>query len=106
MAIRRTELNLNRNFISVLGQRVTLFLLAFSLVSNACQQKPTNPPGTQSLPSQGSSYSGDHTFRLGVLGPFTGPAARTGQEFRNAVTMAFEDIDYRIGKYKVELVWI
>ncbi|MCK5836514.1 MAG: ABC transporter substrate-binding protein, partial [Desulfobacula sp.] len=46
------------------------------------------------------------TFKLGVLGPFTGPAAKTGSEFKGSVTMAMENIDYKIGDYKIELVWI
>lgn len=50
--------------------------------------------------------SGEKIFRLGILGPFTGPSARTGEEFKGAVQMAFETIGYRIGDYKVELVWI
>jgi branched-chain amino acid transport system substrate-binding protein len=45
-------------------------------------------------------------FKLGVLGPFSGANARTGEEFRGSVEMAFEGIDYQVGKYKVELVWI
>jgi len=46
------------------------------------------------------------TFKLGVLGPFSGPTARTGDEFKGAVQTAFEAIDYQLGPYKVELVWI
>jgi len=46
------------------------------------------------------------TFKLGVLGPFTGPSAKTGSEFKGSVTMAMENIDYKIGDYKIELVWI
>ena len=46
------------------------------------------------------------TFKLGVLGPFTGPSAKTGGEFKGSVTMAMENIDYKIGDYKIELVWI
>ena len=45
-------------------------------------------------------------FKLGVVGPYTGPAARTGEEFQGAVEMAFEEIDFQIGHYDVELVWI
>lgn len=45
-------------------------------------------------------------IKIGVLGPFTGPVARTGQEFRGAVEMAFEEIGYKIGHYKIQLVWI
>ena len=45
-------------------------------------------------------------LRLGVEGPFTGPQAGTGAEFRIATEMALEKIDYKIGDYKVEVVWI
>lgn len=47
-----------------------------------------------------------NVLRVGVVGPFTGPAARTGEEFRGAVQMAFDRVDYRIGDYDVEIVWI
>jgi branched-chain amino acid transport system substrate-binding protein len=46
------------------------------------------------------------TFELGILGPFSGPSARTGEEFQASVTMALEGIDYQIGPYKLEPVWI
>ncbi|MBW1867460.1 MAG: ABC transporter substrate-binding protein, partial [Deltaproteobacteria bacterium] len=46
------------------------------------------------------------TFKLGVMGPFTGPSAKTGAEFKGSVKMAMENIDYKIGDYKIELVWI
>lgn len=47
-----------------------------------------------------------NVLRVGVVGPFTGPAARTGEEFRGAVQMAFEQVDYKIGDYTVEIIWI
>jgi branched-chain amino acid transport system substrate-binding protein len=40
------------------------------------------------------------------LGPFTGPSARTGEEFQVAAEMALENIDYTIGDYTIEVVWI
>ncbi len=45
-------------------------------------------------------------FKLGILGPFSGPSESTGNEFKGAATMAFEAIDWRIGEYEVEPVWI
>jgi branched-chain amino acid transport system substrate-binding protein len=45
-------------------------------------------------------------FKLGILGPFTGPGANVGSEFKNADMMAFEKIGYKIGDYKIELIWI
>jgi hypothetical protein len=32
----------------------------------------------------------EKVLKIGVLGPFTGPSAKTGEEFKGAVTMAFE----------------
>ena len=46
------------------------------------------------------------TLKVGVLGPFTGPSERTGQEFKISTQMAFEAIDYTVGDYLIELVWI
>jgi branched-chain amino acid transport system substrate-binding protein len=48
----------------------------------------------------------DKTFTVGIMGPFTGPSARTGDEFKVAAEMAFEEIDYTIGDYAIEVVWI
>ena len=48
----------------------------------------------------------DGIFRLGILGPFSGPSESTGTEFSGAVEMAFEAIEWRIGDYQVEPVWI
>jgi branched-chain amino acid transport system substrate-binding protein len=45
-------------------------------------------------------------LKVGILGPFTGPSESTGTEFKNAATMAFDAIDWRIGEYTVEPVWI
>ena len=48
----------------------------------------------------------EKVLKLGVMGPFTGPAAQTGKEMRVGTEMAFEEIDYKIGDYKVVIVWI
>ena len=45
-------------------------------------------------------------LKVGVLGPFTGPSAKSGAEFKGSVTMAFEKVNNMIGDYKLEPVWI
>ncbi len=45
-------------------------------------------------------------LKVGVLGPFSGRSENIGKEFKGAVTMAFEKVDYQIGDYRVELFWI
>ncbi len=52
------------------------------------------------------AMSADKVLKIGIMGPFTGPSAKTGDEFKGAVTLALEKIDYMIGDYKVEPVWI
>lgn len=67
-------------------------IVILSLLATACAPKPAEEE--------------KKTFKVGVLASITGVAARTGMEQKNAVTMAFEEIDYKIGDYDIELVWI
>ena len=46
-------------------------------------------------PAEAPAAEGE-PFVVGILGPFTGPSARNGEEFRNSAEMAFEAIDYNI----------
>ena len=48
----------------------------------------------------------EKVVKIGTIGPFTGPAARVGEEFKGAITMAFDKINWKIGDYKVEIVWV
>jgi len=84
-------------------RRYRVLLLGGVLFLGNCQQKPAEV-AKRAIADRAEASA--RVFRVGILGPFTGPAARTGQEFRNAATMAFENIGYRIGSYTVEPVWI
>jgi branched-chain amino acid transport system substrate-binding protein len=46
------------------------------------------------------------TINIGVEGPFTGPNALTGTEMKNASSMAFDAINWQIGPYKINPVYI
>ncbi|HSO18490.1 MAG TPA: ABC transporter substrate-binding protein [Desulfosarcina sp.] len=48
----------------------------------------------------------EKVLKVGIIGPFTGPSAKTGEEFKGSVTMAFEKIDNKVGDYKIEPVWV
>ena len=48
----------------------------------------------------------EKVLKVGVLGPYTGLAAKNGSEFKAAVEMALEKINYRVGEYKIQIVWI
>jgi branched-chain amino acid transport system substrate-binding protein len=46
------------------------------------------------------------TFKLGFAGPYTGPVAKTGDEFKGAVRLALEKWRSRVGNVKIEPVWV
>ncbi len=51
-------------------------------------------------------FAAGQTLKIGVLGPFTGPSAQTGKEFKASVEMALDTINYTVGDYKIEPVWV
>jgi branched-chain amino acid transport system substrate-binding protein len=53
-----------------------------------------------------SSGAATQTFELGVDGPFSGPDALNGTEFKRAFDMAMSPINYTIGNYKIDPVFI
>jgi len=85
-------------------KRLSIIIVAtvvLSVLVAACAPAPTpTPVPTTPTPAP------PKVLKIGVLGPFTGPAARVGEEFKAALTMAFEDVNWTIGPYKIELVWI
>ncbi len=61
------------------------------------------------LPGFGLSAANAATekiLKVGSIGPFTGPASRVGEEFKDAITMAFDEINWKVGDYKIEFVWV
>jgi branched-chain amino acid transport system substrate-binding protein len=77
----------------------------------AAQEEPTEEEMAEEEAEEAEEEAeemaeGDNVFTIGVLGPFTGPSARTGEEFRTSAEMALEAIDYTVGDYTIEVVWI
>ena len=66
----------------------------------------TEPPTAEPTEAPEPAVEATEVLKVGVLSPFSGPAARTGEEIKGAVEMAFEAINYQIGEYKIEPVWI
>jgi branched-chain amino acid transport system substrate-binding protein len=54
----------------------------------------------------GIGFAASKILKVGVLGPFTGPSAQTGKEFKASVEMAMATIDSTVGDYKIEVVWV
>jgi branched-chain amino acid transport system substrate-binding protein len=56
-------------------------------------------------PAEEEAAAGE-PFVVGILGPFTGPSARNGEEFRISAEMAFEAIDYNICDTPIEVIYV
>lgn len=56
--------------------------------------------------SFGSAMAEEKVVKVGVTLPLTGPYAMWARDAKAATEMAFENIGYKIGDYKFELVWI
>jgi branched-chain amino acid transport system substrate-binding protein len=83
-------------------QRIGL-AVAVALVATACSS-----PATTTAPSgqAGCTTPAPATIKIGLEGPFTGPNALTGEEMKNASSMAFEAIGWTVGPYTIEPVYI
>ena len=79
---------------------LALVMSLLLVAASACGPVSAAPEATElAAPAEG-------VFRVGVLGPFSGPSASVGAEFKGAVTMAFDTIDWQIGDDIVDVVWI
>ncbi|MCF8069914.1 MAG: ABC transporter substrate-binding protein [Desulfobacterales bacterium] len=54
----------------------------------------------------GEVTAAEKIFKLGVLAPLTGPAAKSGNEMKDAATMAIDEMGGKVGDYTIELVYI
>ena len=99
--------------------KVFLFLaalMALSLVLSACQAPEPEVETvveTVIVEKEGETVvetvevvKEAEVFKVGFLGPFSGPSAQTGKQFRGGATIALEEYGYRIGHYTIEPVWI
>ena len=77
-----------------------LIIVVLALSVAGCGQAPSSEKPAEPM------ARAEGRFRLGIMGPFSGPSESTGTEFKGAATMAFDAIDWRIGDYKIEPVWI
>jgi len=91
-------------------ERLLPLLVVVGLVFAVAGCRPTSAPEPTSSekPAEPTKIVAEpeQILKLGILGPFSGPAARTGDEFKGAATMAFDAINWQIGQYTVEPVWI
>jgi len=84
---------------------IIILLAALVMLAACAPATPAEQPATEEAAAEQPAAE-EKTFTVGIMGPFTGPSARTGDEFKTAAEMRFEDIDYTIGDYTINVVWI
>lgn len=90
--------------------RIAGLATAAALAASACGGGATTAPGTSTAPGGAtpgaSSAAATQTINIGIDGPFTGTSALTGTEMKNAAQMAFDAINWQVGNYKINPVYI
>jgi branched-chain amino acid transport system substrate-binding protein len=105
---------------------IVMVTVVLVLLVTACGQAPTSAPPEEAAPEEAPPEEAapeeaapeeaapeetapeeeEKVLKIGVQAPFTGPNARVGEEYKGHVTMAFDAIDWKVGPYKIEPVWI
>lgn len=85
---------------------VTLALLV-SLIgcSTPVSEAPAEPASSEEQ-AETVEPTTEKVLKVGMLAPMTGPNAQAGNDMKHATEMAFEEIGYQVGDYKIELIWI
>lgn len=94
---------------------IVLLALAMALVLVGCSSSETSQSGQNETPNNGATEeqpeeTGDSngeeatdTLKIGVLLSFTGNFAPLAEDIQNGLELFFEERDYQIGNYKVEI---
>lgn len=87
-------------------KRLAGLAAAVAIIATAC----TGGAGTTTAPGGAtpgaSTVAATDTINIGIGGPFTGTSALTGTEMKNSAGMAFDAINWQVGKYKINPVYV
>jgi branched-chain amino acid transport system substrate-binding protein len=94
--------------------RIASLAAAAVLMVSACSSSGSSPAATtaasqaaaSATASQAAGGAATETINIGIDGPFTGTSALTGTEMKNAAQMAFDAINWQVGNYKINPVYI
>jgi branched-chain amino acid transport system substrate-binding protein len=91
--------------------RMAGLAVAAVLMVSACSSGSSSPSaGASSAPESAgpaaSESAATQTINIGIDGPFTGTSALTGTEMKNAAQMAFDAINWQVGDYKINPVYV
>ena len=48
----------------------------------------------------------EKVLKVGLMGPFTGPAAQSGASIKNSLLMKLEEAGNKVGDYKLEIIYV
>lgn len=77
---------------------VVCLIFTFTACSNGSK------PASEGPSSPGSD--GDKVLKLAVVCSLTGESAKAGIEFKDTAVMAFEEVDYKVGDYTIEPIYV
>ena len=94
--------------------RIASLAAAAVLMVGACSGSTGSSPAASSAasaaasaaPAGSSGTAATQTINIGIGGPFTGTSALTGTEMKNAASMAFDAINWQVGPYKINPVYV
>ncbi len=89
--------------------RIASLTAAAVLLVSACSGSTGSSPSASAPAASeaaGSSSAATQTINIGIDGPFTGTSALTGTEMKNAADMAFDAINWQVGDYKINPVYV
>lgn len=90
-------------FRSNTGLRVAALAVVAALLAGACGTG-VGTTGPSTAPD--GTGTATETINIGIGGPFTGTSALTGSEMKNAAEMAFDAINWQVGNYKINPVYV
>lgn len=92
------------------AKRLAGLTVAAALLVGACGGTGTPSgaatQGPQATQGPANTTAATETINIGIGGPFTGTSALTGTEMKNAAEMAFEAINWQVGQYKINPVYV
>ena len=76
---------------------VALFII-LALMFAGCQPAAEQPSGEEPAGEEPAEEPMEEmVFKVGFLGPFSGPSAQTGKQFTGGITMALESYERSLG---------
>jgi len=76
-------------------QVLVALLVCFALVFTACGNKQDD-----------TASNGEKVLKIAVCTPLTGDSAKAGTEFKDTAAMAFEAVDYKVGDYTIDPIYV